>query len=893
MSGLAHWINDSFRRRIAFLVWGLLLVVTAGLSVVSYLQILRVTRELRSDRMRQLGEQLAPILSRGSLEGLGTLARLSRDSVILGFVASGGKAASRGLVERRIREAEPPAMPSLVLIDGKGKLVAEVTLATRTWEGPLPEVPGSIPADSAPHIGPLRRFNDSTVIFDIRVPLRQGNQLIGALVQRGRLALSANSKQTIAVLLGARTGIVLGSPTTDTWTDLGAVVPQPPASAVRIDTVARTAWQGEEVLSLAQKVQGTPWLLVIRTDYAAVSVPARGYLRRAAFLGVLVILLGTGVAVVVGRRLSRPIEEITELTEQIVSGDEGRRAREEIPGEVGRLGRAFNAMVDRVASSTRRLRENEASLRAFVTHASEGIWRIEFVPPISTGISRDLQIESWYKLSPLAECNASLARMHGLEASPEGGMVPLELLFPSKDPLSHKLLASFIENGYRCAEAESIQNGNGDAPRRFVNDLIGIIEQGGLRRIWGTRRDVTVERLMDERLAQTQRLEAIGRLAGGVAHDFNNLLTAILGYSETLKDGLPADHPGHQDAGEIDRLCARAAELTRQLLAFSRGQVLRPAHLDLNQVVAGTEALLRRVIGEDIELKLQLGEPQEIEADASQIERVIMNLALNARDAMPAGGVLELRTGLAQLDSEYGRLRPGVVPGSYAMLAVSDTGVGMTDAVQAHIFEPFFTTKPKGSGTGLGLSTVYGIVRQSGGDISVYSEAGKGTTFKIFLPVKSPRRSMARAMAVSPLELEHSGKETVLLVEDEAPVRDIVRRALGGAGYTVLVARDGREAQVIGEEHLGKIDLVLTDMILPGISGRDLAMEFRRKRPDLKVVIMSGYTGEGYPALDALPPGIGYLEKPFALADLRRKVRETLDAPSSTTASRGESAPPR
>ncbi len=875
MNGLAHWINHSLRRRIAVLVSALLLTVAGAISLVSYLQVLRVTRALRADRLRQLGEQLTPLVARGPSELTARLGRAAADSAVVEFVGSGGRHDSARALAVLRRPGDQ--RNGVALLDPAGRVLLQ-DVPDSVLGGFGPEVaPGDLEPMDRAGLGAYRRLNDSTLYYDAHAPIRKGDTLIGTLVRRSRMNLSERSRSTYAVILGTGNAILLGSPSNGVWTDLASVVPPPPPT-LRIDTVSRFAWGGTEVLGMAEQIAGTPWVLAIRTDYEVIEAPAKAYLRRAALIAGLVVLLGTGAAVVLGRRLGRPIEEITEVTEQIASGDEAGRANEEYAGEVGRLGRAFNAMVERVALSTRRLRDNEASLRAFVTHASEGIWRVEFVPPLSTNLSRDLQIASWYQLSPLAECNAALARMHGVDLQAELGNIPLEVLFPPKDPASHKLLTAFIEHGYRCAEVESTEQKNGDTPRRFVNDLIGIVEQGGLRRIWGTRRDVTVERLMDERLGQTQRLEAIGRLAGGVAHDFNNLLTAILGYSESVKEGLPDDHPARDDAGEIDRLALRASELTRHLLAFSRGQILRPSSLDLNEVVRGMEGLLRRVIGEDIELKLQLGEPGLVEADAGQLERMVMNLVLNARDAMPTGGRLELRTGMAELDVEYTRLRPGLKPGRYAMLAVSDTGTGMTEEVRQHLFEPFFTTKPKGSGTGLGLSTAYGIVRQSGGDISVYTELGKGTTFKIFLPARGAPLPAGPGTTAYPIPADHSGNETILLVEDEAPVREVVRRALTAAGYAVLVARDGPEALGIGVGQLDSIDLVLTDMILPGMTGRDLAAALRKQRPGLRVMIMSGYTGDTYPALEALPAGIGYLEKPFSLADLRRKIREALDS---------------
>jgi len=878
VNGLVRWVNDSLRRRIAVLVSALLLLVGAGISLVSYFQVLRVTRELRADRLRQLGDQLAPMLARGPSEALARISHAAVDSLVVRFVASEGAVPQQRIAALLRGPADQRS--SVAVLDSAGKiLLLQLPDSARAGFGPAIDLAELASLDTT-GLTSLRRMNDSVLYYDSYVPVRRGATRIGGLVRRGRIALSAQSRSTYGVLLGTGTGIVLGSPATGIWTDLGAVIPPPPGSMLRIDTVSRFAWQGREVLALGLPISGSPWLLAVRTDYGLIAAPARAYLRRAALLAALFVGLGTLAAVVLGRRLGRPIEEITEITERIAAEGAEHRANEAVPGEVGRLGRAFNAMVERLEASTRRLRDSEASHRAFVSHSSEGIWHLEFVPPISTSLSRELQIASWYRMSPLVECNAALARMHGLEVSAERNAIPLAQLFPADDPACRKLLSSFIEHGYRCSEAESVASHNGDTPHVYVNDLIGIIEQGGLRRIWGTRRDVTVERLIDERLEQTQRLEAIGRLAGGIAHDFNNLLTAIFGYAESLQERLPKTDPGREDAAEINRLAQRASELTRHLLAFSRGQVLQPTSMDLNQVVRSTETLLRRVIGEDITLRLQLTEPlASIEADPGQLERVLMNLALNARDAMPGGGTLELRTGIVALDEEYTRAHPGLTPGSYAMLAVSDTGTGMTEAVRRHVFEPFFTTKPKGSGTGLGLSTAYGIVRQSGGEISVYTEVGKGSTFKVFLPVRGRPPAAAPAAPRPPVLAEHVGHETVLLVEDEAPVREVVRRALASAGYAVLVARDATEALRIAEAQLGKIDLVLTDMILPGMSGRDLVTELRRRRPELRLIIMSGYTGETYPALESLPSGIAYLEKPFSLVGLRSKVRESLDAP--------------
>jgi signal transduction histidine kinase len=606
-----------------------------------------------------------------------------------------------------------------------------------------------------------------------------------------------------------------------------------------------------------------PWRLVVRVTQPVLAAPALAFLRRGGLVALVVVLVGSLGGVFLGRTLSRPLQGITEVTEQIASADDPKLVPEDLPGEVGRLAGAFNSMVERVALSTRRLRENEASLRAFVAHASDGIWRVEFVPPASPSLSPPIQVESWYKLSPRVEGNPALVRMSGREPTGEMGSVPLAELFPPDDPAVQRMWADFIRNGYRAAGVELATSGPGESRRIFVNDLVGVRDDEGLRRIWGTRRDVTLARMMDARLAQTDRLEAIGRLAGGIAHDFNNLLTAIVGYAEGLQEALPAGSPDRQDAAEINRIALRGAELTRQLLAFSRGQVMRPSLIDLNAVVRSSEGLLRRVLPEGIRISLALDDTIDaVEVDPGQLERVIMNLVVNARDAMPNGGLIELRTAAVRLGEDHVRTRPGMVPGDYVALLVRDTGIGMPEEVRQYIFEPFYTTKVKGRGTGLGLSTVYGIVRQSGGDVAVESAPGCGTTVTVYLPVKG-------RIAVAPVEgplaagggiITLTGQESILVVEDEAPVREIVRRALAASGYRVQVAGTADEALEI-EAQGGPVDLVLTDMMLPGMNGRDLATEFRSRRPGIRILMMSGFTGDQPLDPADLPPGAGYLPR--------------------------------
>lgn len=395
--------------------------------------------------------------------------------------------------------------------------------------------------------------------------------------------------------------------------------------------------------------------------------------------------------------------------------------------------------------------------------------------------------------------------------------------------------------------------------------------------------DVTERRALEQQLRQAQKMEAVGRLAGGIAHDFNNLLMVISGYSEFLLERIGPDPDLRSHAQEIANAAGRATSLTRQLLAFSRKQMLAPKIVDLNSVVAENVKMLTRLIGEDIDLVMVPGpDIGAVKADPGQIEQVIMNLAVNARDAMPHGGKLTIETANVTLDANYARFHAPVKPGDYVMLAISDTGVGMDADTQAHIFEPFYTTKGL-KGTGLGLSTVYGIVKQSEGYIWLYSETGKGTSFKIYLPRFSATGEMLAtqpALAQNEYQDQPSpGHETILLVEDEENLRRLARQFLENQGYNVIDAPDGAAAIHISQAHQGPIHLLLTDVIMPGMNGRELANRISPTRPEMRVLYMSGYTENHIGHNGTLDQGITLLQKPFTLPALKAKVREMLDTP--------------
>ena len=405
------------------------------------------------------------------------------------------------------------------------------------------------------------------------------------------------------------------------------------------------------------------------------------------------------------------------------------------------------------------------------------------------------------------------------------------------------------------------------------------LEFGGHKATLVVTQDITERKHLEDQLRQAQKMEAIGRLAGGVAHDFNNLMMIVKGHAELLLQDSRGNEKVHRKAEQIDKAADRAAAVTSQLLAFSRMQVLQPKVISLKAIVEELGRLLPRLIGEDIDLVIRTHDNLGlVRADVNQIEQVIMNLVVNARDAMPNGGRLIIETSSTDLDNPSKGSRPVLAPGGYVLLAVTDNGTGMDAETQAHIFEPFFTTKEKGKGTGLGLATVYGVVKQSGGHIWVYSEPGKGTSFKIYLP--RVEEALKASVEVSgpvklPAEMPR-GSETILLAEDEQDVREIAREFLTMSGYTVLEAKDGIDALEAARNHSEKIDILLTDMVMPGMAGRDLARHLTVLRPGIKVIFMSGYTEYSATHHDGWDPSSVLLTKPFTRETLVHTIRDII-----------------
>jgi hypothetical protein len=400
------------------------------------------------------------------------------------------------------------------------------------------------------------------------------------------------------------------------------------------------------------------------------------------------------------------------------------------------------------------------------------------------------------------------------------------------------------------------------------------ISYGGRPAVLSVLQDITRRKQLEEQLRQSAKMEAVGMLAGGIAHDFNNLLTIINGYSHLLLDALPAADPNHSSVEQIMKAGERAASLTRQLLTYSRRQVLQPKLLNLNQLLLGMEAMLRRLIGEDIELRFAFGRDiGQVNADPGQLEQVVMNLAVNARDAMPRGGILTIETRVVQIDEHHRFTHMAVGPGTYVALAVADNGTGMNAETRAHLFEPFFTTKAQGQGTGLGMTTVFGIVKQSGGAMDVSSEPGKGTSMTVYLPsIDQP----ATAEMDAPVAQAAGGSETILLVEDDEQVRNLIRDTLRSEGYKILDAPNAADARRIAGAHKGPIHLLISDVVMPKEGGPELAASLARRRPAIKVLFMSGYT-------DQAVVESSFIQKPFTPAALSRKVRDILKGNGETS----------
>ncbi len=596
--------------------------------------------------------------------------------------------------------------------------------------------------------------------------------------------------------------------------------------------------------------------------------------RIARFLEIdsLVLLASLAVAFLLSTRLQRvvsgPIQELAD-TALAVSTQENYsiRATKRGQDEVGLLIDQFNHMLDRIQQRDTALQDAHNKLEERVVERTSYLNALIENSPLAILVLDPMQKVELY--NPAFESLFQRSRKEDIGK-------PVAALFPAEKSLPESKGAfGAISKTTRVSLITRRKRRDGSYVDVELH-LVPLTVDGRILGSLGIYQDVTERRVLERQLQMAQKMEAVGRLSGGIAHDFNNLLGVILGYIQVIKRSLVSGNSLYEYAEEIERASQRAVSLTRQLLAYSRQQVLEPVVLNLNTLVADMEKMLPRLIGEDIELNLILDPAISlVKADPGQLEQVLMNLAVNARDAMPDGGKLTIQTSDAEIDEPFAREHPGSSPGKFVTLAVRDTGTGIDPETQAQIFEPFFTTKGRDKGTGLGLATVYGVVKQSNGYIAVDSEKDIGSLFTIYLPRFEHFVSPQNQTAPEPPSV--SGSETILLVEDAEPLRRLARLFLSENGYQVLTAADGNEAQQVAAEFTGPIHLLLTDVVMPGINGRILAERLVLNHPSMKVLYMSGYTDSFIAGHGVLDAGTHLLRKPFTEEVLLRKIRDLLD----------------
>jgi PAS domain S-box-containing protein len=575
----------------------------------------------------------------------------------------------------------------------------------------------------------------------------------------------------------------------------------------------------------------------------------------------LLALLGIGLSLVLGlfvsRAITRPLVHLLQGTRTISAGNLGYRISIRGGDEVRGLADSFNSMVESLQARTAQLVESERRYRLMTERVNDIIFTLD-----ENGM--------------ITYLSTRLEAITGYVPANYIGTFIVDRLPAHEQESARAILRELLEGEHRVDRETQFEFFAREGRKMIMEaHLTADAGPGGKRQVYGVARDVSERARLLEQLNQAQKMEAVGRLAGGVAHDFNNLLTAIIGYCDYSMLSLDDSGTLKKNLEEIKKAGNRAAALTQQLLAFSRRQVMRPRILDLNQLISNLEKLLRRLLGEDIALETRFdAELGSVLADPGQIEQVIMNLCINSRDAMPRGGRITMDTANVSLDSSRRENRFTVTRGDYVRLRITDTGSGMDKEIKSHLFEPFFTTKEVGRGTGLGLSTVYGIVKQTGGYIWAESAPGKGTSFDIYFPrVQGDAEAPSEA---APTEVR-GGRESILLVEDEAMIRVLVCNVLGGHGYVVYEADDGEHAEDIIEARGGGIDLIITDVVLPGMSGRELVERLAAAYPGIPALFMSGYTRDVIDNHGVLHAGLAFLQKPFSPEALLRKVREVLD----------------
>jgi two-component system, cell cycle sensor histidine kinase and response regulator CckA len=856
----------TLERRVTLAVTALLILVIGGMFWLSHSRVVDAVSSSELARLQASADQLARTLTS---QARGLIAEGSRVASLpeLRDALQGGDRQKSAMIESVLAKERAANRPirDLTLFNASGQVIA----STRGGQLATPDKATRLETVAGPVVGPLAARAD-TVMYSVTAPvIGLGGARIGQVVITRQLGGGGNeSGSLMSGLVGRGARVLLGNADGSLMTDL--VAPVRLAGHPRGGTSARYADSaGRELLGASALVGETPWMVIVEAPRAGVLSAASDFTRDTAVVGLAFIVLGALLSWMLIRRTMRPLGEVTDVARDIAAGNLARRANVRGRSEIAVLGEAFNQMVERVGrsatdlaaratqleTSNKELNESETRYRTLFEHLPDGIIvhrnnRFLFANPAAIrllGVGSEAELADRNVLDFIESTDRETARARIGRVERHG-----ETTRPAEMRLQR------ADRKVATVEVTSMPLRVDDAPA--VQTIL---------------HDVSERRLLEEQFRQSQKMDAVGRLAGGVAHDFNNLLTVIQAHAEFAMTSTDADER-QRDIAEIRKTADNAARLTRQLLTFSRKQAVTPTHIDLNEAIAGMLGMVGRIIGDNIEVVTVAGRDLAgVYADAGQVQQVLLNLAVNARDAMPDGGVLRFETANVHIGEGYlGASSAAIPPGDYVMLAVQDTGVGMSEDIRSRVFEPFFTTKQPGRGTGLGLSTVYGIVKQAGGHIWVYSEPGMGTAFKVFLPPHHLDDYPVRSLTITGSHSLH-GQGHLLVVEDDASVRSAVVRALRAAGYSVTEARDGEQALEIMERQ-PDIDLVITDMVMPGMPGLALLAEIRKRRPDLPAIVLSGYSEHPANTEWRVADQAVFVEKPVSPSDLIRRIGQML-----------------
>ena len=873
------WQNQDWQnigRKLPLLTTVLLTVAVTAISSTAYHQMRRTTVDAAGEHLLNVSRQIAAVFADAETKIRREGTPLSRDSVLAKALRTNDPAVREAALQKLTTRAKTNPVYAVELWDTHGTRVLRAGNS-------LAETPGASTFKTA--VNPLFNAHD-TVLTDIRAPIIDTKRDTLGFVRELSRVSSAQSKQLLGGLIGGNAILLVGNSSGDVWTDLDKQV-EGPATGTARGVTATSLRNGTPWAGALSPVPGTPWLIWVARPEVEILARVHSFLVSMILVAATVVILGAFGARLLSGHIIAPLSQVTHAAEAIASGDYSIRLKPVRHDEVGRLSEAFTTMAAAIEQASLDLGDQALELEAQQAELQEANEELRHTVSAMT-LAREAADQSRSRAAAIVAgaldsiitiddaerivaFNPAAELLFGVAAADATGRPITDFVLPagSAEFAGARRLDPEDRIGHRMELEGSRRDGSVFALELCVSRVP--IPEGKVYTCF--IRDLSERKQLEAQLQQSQKMEAVGRLAGGVAHDFNNMLTVMISYTDlVLADGAIGSDV-RNDLKQVRSAADRAATLTRQLLAFSRKQVLRPSVLDVNEFVGGVITMLARVMPENIRLSTTLGTGLDaVFVDRGQLEQVLMNLAVNARDAMSAGGSLTIETEHAVLDDTYVGLHPGGAPGAHVVLSVRDTGIGMDAATRERIFEPFFTTKPVGQGTGLGLATVYGIVQQSGGSIYVYSEPGQGTIFKVYFPAHRSAED-ARAEA-APAIVAAVDPMNVLLVEDDPAVRDATCVVLKSLGHTVTAAPEVATGLAKVRANVERFDVVLTDAVMPGQSGLEFAEILRIERPDLPVILMSGYAEETINYDQSKMPGMVFIEKPFTAPTIARALAQ-------------------